>query len=42
MQEGKYEEYESERRCDSKIEPEDLLKLEIELKKKQERRVKKA
>ena len=33
--------YESEQRCDSRIEEGDLKKLEIELKKKQEKRVKK-
>lgn len=33
--------YESEKRCDSRIEEADLQKLEIELKKKQSKRIKK-
>lgn len=42
MQEGQHELYESEMRRDSKLEPGDLVKLQAELKKKQEKRLKKA
>jgi hypothetical protein len=40
LEEGVLDRFESEQRCDSKIKPEDLKRLEIELKKKQKRRVK--
>lgn len=39
IQEGKYEELECVERCDSKIEEGDLERLEIELKKKQKKRL---
>lgn len=38
LEEGDYERFECEERCDSKIKPEDLKKLEIELRKKQKKR----
>lgn len=41
MTEGIFDQYECERRCDSKILENDLKVLEIELKKKQEKRIKK-
>jgi hypothetical protein len=40
VNEGKFEDFEFTERCDSKIEEGDLAKLEIELKKKQKRRIK--
>jgi hypothetical protein len=40
LEEGIYDRFDCEERCDSKIKPEDLKKLEIELKKKQKRRIK--
>ena len=39
-EEGIYDKFDCEERSDSKIKPEDLKKLEIELKRKQKRRVK--
>ena len=40
VDEGIYERFECEERCDSRLKEEDLKKLEIELKKKQKRRIK--
>jgi hypothetical protein len=40
LNEGVYDKFIFEDRCDSKIEEGDLLKLEIELKKKQKKRIK--
>lgn len=40
VQEGDYEHFISEERCDSKLRPEDLKKLEIELRKKHNKRAK--
>lgn len=40
VEDGIFDRFDFEERCDSKIRPEDLKKLEIELKKKQKRRIK--
>lgn len=39
LEEGFFDKFEREERCDSKLKEEDLKKLEIELRKKQKRRV---
>lgn len=39
INDGKYEDLEFTERCDSKLEEADLQRLEIELKKKQKRRI---
>lgn len=40
LEEGLYDKFECEERCDSKLGQDDLKKLEIELKKKQKKRIK--
>lgn len=39
VEEGIFDKFDREERCDSKIKPEDLKRLEIELRKKQKRRI---
>ena len=40
VEEGIYERFEGEERCDSRLKEEDLKLLEIELRKKQKKRIK--
>ena len=39
VEDGQFERFEYEERCDSKLKEEDLQKLEIELRKKQKKRL---